>query len=88
MPEWNFNAQSELENGLHPAIGCAEPFTDLGLVMVVGTSPINRVVVCRIVERAGLRALGETPGNACHAMLRHRPARSSSTAGRRIAIAT
>lgn len=73
MPEWNFTAQPELENGLHPAIGCVEPSLDLGLVLVVGTSSINRVVVCRTVERAGLRALGETPENACHAMLRHRP---------------
>lgn len=34
---------------------------DFGLVLVVGSSPVNRVVVSRIGERAGLRVVSTTP---------------------------
>jgi CheY-like chemotaxis protein len=37
------------------------PEIDLQKVLVVGKSPINRVVVSRIVERSGLKPTAETP---------------------------
>jgi CheY-like chemotaxis protein len=46
---------------------------DMGLVLVVGASPINRVVVGRIVEGAGLKVLCETPQNAGRPLLARQP---------------
>jgi len=46
---------------------------DLGLVLVLGVSPINRVVVGRIVECAGLKAVCETPQNARRSLLACHP---------------
>jgi len=37
---------------------------DLGKVLVVGRSPINRVVVAKIVERSGLKTISEAPDTA------------------------
>ena len=37
---------------------------DFGLVLVVGSSPVNRVVVTRIGERAGFRVMATTPDRA------------------------
>lgn len=42
---------------------------DLNQVLVVARSQINRVVVCKIVERSGLRPISEAP-EAALAMLR------------------
>ncbi|MBE1202699.1 response regulator [Aminobacter carboxidus] len=42
---------------------------DLTRVLVVGRSPINRVVVAKIVERSGLKTISEAPDTAM-AMLR------------------
>jgi CheY-like chemotaxis protein len=42
----------------------AEICTDLSHVLVVGKSPINRVVVSKIVERSGLRPISESPETA------------------------
>lgn len=39
----------------------AETIRDLSRVLVVGKSPINRVVVSKIVERSGLRPISEPP---------------------------
>ena len=39
----------------------AEMIMDLSQVLVVGKSPINRVVVSKIVERSGLKPISETP---------------------------
>jgi CheY-like chemotaxis protein len=38
--------------------------TDLSQVLVVGKSPINRVVVSKIVERSGLKPISESPDMA------------------------
>jgi len=46
---------------------------DLGLVLVIAASPVNRVVVGRIVECAGLKAIRETPQKAERALLEWRP---------------
>lgn len=37
---------------------------DFDLALVVGSSHVNRIVVSRIAERAGLRVLAETPDSA------------------------
>jgi CheY-like chemotaxis protein len=37
---------------------------DYGLALVVASSPINRIVVSRIVQGAGLKVLAETPDDA------------------------
>jgi CheY-like chemotaxis protein len=56
------------ENGADPAVartgGEAAPQIDHSLVLVVGRSRINRVVVSRIVERSGLRPVSEGPDTA------------------------
>lgn len=39
----------------------AEMIMDLSHVLVVGKSPINRVVVSKIVEKSGLKPISETP---------------------------
>ena len=44
------------------ALASVQPNLDLALV--VGTSQINRIVVSRIAERAGLKVLSETPDSA------------------------
>jgi CheY-like chemotaxis protein len=41
---------------------CLTP--DLSRVLVVGQSQINRIVVCKIVERSGLHPVSETPVTA------------------------
>lgn len=46
---------------------------DLNLVLVVGASPINRVVIGRIVECAGLKVFCETPQNAWRSLLACQP---------------
>ena len=40
------------------------PVVNFDLALVVGSSPINRIVVSRIAERAGLKVLVEEPGTA------------------------
>lgn len=41
---------------------------DFGLVLVVGSSPVNRIVVSRIGERAGFRVISTTPDRAATAL--------------------
>ena len=41
---------------------------DFSLALVVGKSQINRVVVSKIVERSGLKPIGETPATAVGAL--------------------
>ena len=41
---------------------------DFGLVLVVGSSPINRIVVSRIGERAGFRVVSAAPDRAWAAL--------------------
>ena len=42
----------------------AETIRDPSQVLVVGRSPINRVVISKIVERSGLKPISETPDTA------------------------
>lgn len=48
------------ENGRTAQRGL-QPCADFSKVLVVGKSPINRVVVAKIVERAGLKPISEPP---------------------------
>lgn len=41
---------------------------DFSKVLVVGRSPVNRIVVSRIVERAGLKPVPEAPEAAAEAL--------------------
>ncbi|MEP9370770.1 response regulator [Mesorhizobium sp. KR1-2] len=52
---------SELSSIVAPLIGPLTPSIDPGKALVVGRSPINRVVVSRIIENSGLRPLSEEP---------------------------
>ncbi|WP_244673233.1 response regulator [Mesorhizobium sp. 131-2-1] len=42
--------------------------TDFSQVLVVGKSPINRVVVSKIVEKSGLKPISESPETAVKAL--------------------
>ncbi|QPC94763.1 response regulator [Mesorhizobium sp. INR15] len=42
----------------------AEALRDMSQVLVVGKSPINRVVVSKIVERSGLKPVSDSPDMA------------------------
>ena len=46
----------------------AETIRDRSRVLVVGKSPINRVVVSKIVERSGLRPISEAPDTAARTL--------------------
>lgn len=45
-----------------------EMVTDFSQVLVVGKSPINRVVVSKIVEKSGLKPISESPETAAKAL--------------------
>jgi CheY-like chemotaxis protein len=45
-----------------------EAIRDASQVLVVGRSPINRVVISKIVERSGLRPISESPDTAAKAL--------------------
>lgn len=47
---------------------------DYGLALVVASSPINRIVVSRIVQGAGLKVQAETPEDAASALEARVPA--------------
>ena len=51
----------------------APPRADFTKVLVVGRSAINRVVVSKIVERAGLKPIAEAPEAAERALHAHAP---------------
>lgn len=53
--------------------GSAVPELNVSLVLVVASSGINRVVVSRIVERTGLRAVSVVPSEAEAAFAEHLP---------------
>ncbi|PTE11322.1 response regulator [Mesorhizobium helmanticense] len=48
--------------------GESEMLTDFTRVLVVGKSPVNRVVVSKIVERSGLKPISESPETAAAAL--------------------
>ncbi len=64
--------RTDREAGVYPSgvrVGDhALPHVDHSLVLVVGRSRINRVVVSRIVERSGLRPVSEAPDTAARTL--------------------
>ncbi len=58
MPETNPEDRIRTRAAVRPAA------PNPTLAMVVGNSPVNRVVVARIAERTGLQVLSETPDTA------------------------
>ncbi|GLS34332.1 Response regulator receiver domain-containing protein [Mesorhizobium albiziae] len=46
---------------------------NLSQVLVVGKSPVNRVVITKIVERSGLKPVSETPEEALKSLTLLRP---------------
>ncbi|AMY01753.1 response regulator [Mesorhizobium sp. M7A.F.Ca.US.006.04.2.1] len=58
----------EGETPRHPNLvtrgSTAEAIRDPSQVLVVGRSPINRVVISKIVERSGLKPISESPDTA------------------------
>ena len=57
----------------NPEMSGASDDGDLSQVLVVGRSPVNCVVVTRILERSGLKTASETPGTALDALGTIRP---------------
>ncbi len=51
----------------------SEISTDSSQVLVVGKSPINRVVVSKIVEKSGLKPISESPEMASRILRTHIP---------------
>jgi len=58
---------------VHAELSASAGHTDLSLVLVVGHSRINRVVVSKIVERCGLRPVSESPQMAGRMLQTMRP---------------
>lgn len=60
------NRENEAAKHLKSGTGDTDAalITDLSRVLVVGKSPINRVVVCKIVEKSGLKPISEAPETA------------------------
>lgn len=46
---------------------------NLNQILVVGKSPVNRVVIAKIVERSGLKPVSETPEQAVKSLSSLRP---------------
>lgn len=59
------NSNDEESSGAFAREGAA---VDFGLALVVASSPVNRVVVCRIAEQAGLRTVGAPMDQARQAL--------------------
>jgi CheY-like chemotaxis protein len=72
MPGMSFERRRGLVNGaggIRP-VGQA---ANLSLVLIICSSPINRIVVSRIVEQTGLKTVCEPPQAAVEAMFSRRP---------------
>lgn len=70
------NRTSSGENGGladRPGFDAAPP-VDFSRVLVVSRSPVNRIVVSKIVERSGLKPISETPETATKALQVFAPA--------------
>ena len=56
-----------------PAAFAANDDVNFNYVLVVGKSPVNRVVVAKIVERSGLKTASEVPDKALDVLYSLRP---------------
>lgn len=70
MSKYNFGSNLQGSRG-HQFV--ANDDVNFGLVLVVGRSPVNNVVVAKIVERAGLRSAVTTPDGAVEIFVSLRP---------------
>jgi CheY-like chemotaxis protein len=68
MSPSNRETRTERHFNLEGRGGGAEMLTDFSQVLVVGKSPINRVVVSKIVEKSGLKPISESPETAVKAL--------------------
>ena len=66
-------SMSSFDNDNGRAARQAQPCADFSKVLVVGKSPVNRIVVAKIVERAGLKPISEAPEAAERALRAHLP---------------
>jgi CheY-like chemotaxis protein len=73
MPQSEFEQQSVAFQGGQFVEHIKASSADLSLVLVAGMSRINRIVVSRIVERTGLKAVAESPDDALACLERLRP---------------
>lgn len=64
----------QLRSGMDLDLEDVDVSANFSLALVVGKSHINRVVVSKIVERAGLKTALEAPETAASALRRLRPA--------------
>lgn len=71
MPESSFQEQGIEARGRSDAPHDLSP--NLSLVLIAATSKVNRVVVSRIMERAGLKTVTEAPEDAAALLDRLRP---------------
>lgn len=62
------NRETKTASHLTLVKGESQMLTDFTRVLVVGKSPINRVVVSKIVERSGLKPISESPETAATAL--------------------
>lgn len=67
---WSLGSVETMQNSIDDDSGDANDDAsggaaiDFGLILVVGSSPINRIVISRIGEKAGLRTVCATPDGA------------------------
>ncbi len=61
MPETNFDQRGKLSSPSSAIRPSDLQTANLSMVMVVCSSPINRIVVSRIVEQSGLKVICEAP---------------------------
>lgn len=66
--------RNDLNPGHAPGTNARDhQIADLSKVLVVSRSPINRVVVAKIVERSGLKTISEEPDSAVSVLRRMAP---------------
>jgi CheY-like chemotaxis protein len=73
MPDTGFDRRDDTIDRSSAPFPTAPHSANLSLVMVVCSSQINRIVLSRIVERAGLKVVCETPDQAGSALQAHMP---------------
>jgi len=74
MPKWNLDPDSGAARFAAAELGGGLGSPNLSAVLVIGNSQITRVVVSKIVERSGLRPVGESPANAQRILSTLKPA--------------
>jgi CheY-like chemotaxis protein len=73
MPGINFDRRRGLGSGANGLARPAGRGVNLSLVLIICSSPINRIVVSRIVEQTGLKAICEPPQSAVETMFARQP---------------